>query len=49
MDLEMQVIHKAENYEDITNDEEDIKYAAIAILFSVEEFNEIDEAMNKTF
>lgn len=45
----MQVIHKAENYDDIQNDEEDIKYAGIAILFSVEEFNEIDETMNKTF
>ena len=49
MDLEMQIIHKAENYEDIKDDEEDLKYAGIAILFSVEEFNEIDETKNKTF
>ena len=40
----MQVFHKADDFDD-TN----IKYAAISIMFSVEEFEEIDQAKNGTF
>ena len=45
MDLEMQVFHRAKDW----NDTYSIKYAAIAVFFSVEEFDKtINEASNKT-
>jgi carbonic anhydrase len=38
-DLEMQIFHKAESFNDTAN----IKYAAVSVFFSVEEFEEVDE------
>jgi len=46
-DVEMQVFHTAGAAD--TDAENDIKYGATAIFFSVEEFDAIDEATNKTF
>lgn len=43
-DIEMQVYHTAETIEG-----NNLKQAATAIFFSVEEFDEIDEVNNKTF
>lgn len=43
-DVELQVYHDAE-----TKDGNDIKHSATAIMFSVEEFDAIDEKNNKTF
>jgi len=46
-DVEMQVFHTSGAAD--TDAENDIKYGATAIFFSVEEFDAIDEATNKTF
>lgn len=48
-DLEMQIYHEAETDESGSDDGNELAHAATAIMFSVEEFDEIDEDKNKTF
>lgn len=43
-DIEMQVYHQS-----TADGEQDVKQAATAIMFSVEDFDPIDEVSNKTF
>ena len=43
-DIEMQIFHNS-----MSENEKDLKYAATAIMFSVEDFDEIDQVKNKTF
>ena len=47
-DLEMQIYHEVEADENSSDDNE-LAHAATAIMFNVEEFDEIEEDKNKTF
>ena len=44
-DLEMQVFHKADSFDENSK----IKYAGVSLMFSVEDFDDVDDTKNATF